>query len=144
MTGGYVLLARLPKRQTVKAGRLPARSLSGGYYAYAGSALNGIPARVRRHLSLAKKIHWHIDYLLQKATVTDIITGETGKRIECAIARSIGARFESIPGFGASDCGCPSHLFFSPESEELKSVIISAFEENGLTPEIKPPEDYRK
>ncbi|MEE8318148.1 MAG: DUF123 domain-containing protein, partial [Dehalococcoidales bacterium] len=71
MTGGYVLLARLPKRQDVKAGCLPARSFPGGYYAYAGSALNGIPARVRRHLSPAKKIHWHIDYLLQKATVTD-------------------------------------------------------------------------
>jgi Uri superfamily endonuclease len=143
VTGGYVLLARLPERQTVKAGRLPARSFSGGYYAYAGSALNGIPARVRRHLSPAKKIHWHIDYLLQKATVTDIITGETKDRVECAIARSIGARFESIPGFGSSDCGCSSHLFFSPEPEELKSVIISAFKENGLAPEKKPPGDYR-
>ncbi len=143
MTGGYVLLARLSKRQTVKAGRLPARSFPGGYYAYVGSALNGIPARLRRHLSPAKKIHWHIDYLLQKATVTDIIIGETGDRVECAIARSIGARFESIPGFGAGDCGCPSHLFFSPEPEELKSVIISAFEKNGLTPIITSPEDYR-
>ena len=143
MTGGYVLLARLAKRQTVKAGRLPALSFSSGYYAYVGSALNGIPARLRRHLSPAKKIHWHIDYLLQKATVTDIIIGETRDRVECAIARLIGARFESIPGFGASDCRCPSHLFFSPEHEELKSVIISAFKENGLTPEVKSPGDYR-
>ncbi len=142
MTGGYVLLVRMAKTQTVKAGRLPALSFRGGYYAYAGSALNGIPARLRRHLSPAKKIHWHIDYLLQKATVTDIIIGETRDRVECAIAGSIGSRFESIPGFGASDCGCPSHLFFSPEREELKSVAISAFEENGLTPEIKSPGDY--
>lgn len=143
MTGGYVLLSRLAKTQTVKAGRLPALSFSSGYYAYVGSALNGIPARLRRHLSPAKKIHWHIDYLLQKAIVTDIIIGETGERVECAIAGAIGSRCRSIPGFGASDCRCPSHLFFSPEYEELKSVIISAFEENGLTPEIKSPGDYR-
>lgn len=143
MTGGYVLLARLAKRRTVKAGRLPALSFSGGYYAYVGSALNGIPARLRRHLNPAKKIRWHIDYLLQKAIVTDIIIGETRDRVECAIAGAIGSRFESIPGFGASDCGCHSHLFFSPEHEELKSVVISAFKENGLTPEIKSPGDYR-
>ncbi|MEE8318319.1 MAG: GIY-YIG nuclease family protein, partial [Dehalococcoidales bacterium] len=98
MTGGYVLLARMAKRQTIKAGRLPALSFCGGYYAYAGSALNGIPARLRRHFNPAKKIHWHIDYLLQKATVTDMIIGETGDRVECAIAGAIGSWFKSIPG----------------------------------------------
>jgi Uri superfamily endonuclease len=143
VNGGYALLARLPGTQTVKAGRLPVLSFPGGYYAYVGSALNGIPARLRRHLSPTKKLHWHIDYLLQKAVVTDIVSGETAERVECAIARAIGARCESIPGFGSSDCRCRSHLFFSPEHKELKSAIISAFENNGLTPIITSPEDYR-
>ena len=143
MNGGYVILASLPGTQTVKAGRLPVLSFPGGYYAYVGSARNGIPARLRRHLSPAKKIHWHIDYLLQKAIVTDIVIGETAERVECAIAETIGSRCVSIPGFGSSDCRCHSHLFFSPEHGEMKSAIISAFQENGLTPEVTSPEDYR-
>jgi Uri superfamily endonuclease len=138
-----VLLTRLPGTRTIKAGKLPALSFPVGYYAYTGSARNGIQSRLRRHLSPTKKLHWHIDYLLQKAVVTDIIIGETIDRVECAIARAIGSRCESIPGFGSSDCRCGSHLFFSPERGKLKSAIISAFEENGLTPVTTSPEGYR-
>ncbi len=79
----------------------------------------------------------------QKPTVTELSIGDTGDRVGCAIAGALGSCCRPIPGFGASDCRCHSHLFFRPEHEELKSVVISAFKENGLTPEIKSPGDYR-
>ncbi len=143
MKGCYALLVRLAGAKAIRAGNLPARTFPAGFYAYVGSARSGIPARVRRHLRADKKRHWHIDYLLPEVSVSEIFSGETGERLECAIAGEISSRCDSIPGFGASDCRCGSHLFFCPDGGELKSAIISAFESRGLTLEAALPEDYR-
>lgn len=137
-----MLLVRLAGATTITAGRRPARAFPAGFYAYVGSARNGISARVRRHLRDDKKRHWHIDYLLQTASVCEILGGETGERLECDIAGEIGSRCESIPGFGASDCQCRSHLFFSPDYGELKAAVTAAVGSRGLSPEISVPEDY--
>ena len=112
--GSYVLLIRLPEDETVPTGRLGPVHFSHGYYAYTGSALGGLQPRLDRHLRTEKKLHWHIDYLLEKARIEEIVTCHTSERMECTIARSLGERFELIPGFGSSDCRCRSHLFFSP------------------------------
>jgi len=132
----YVILIRLPKARTITIGSLREVHFPRGHYAYVGSALGGLEARLSRHLKPNKKLHWHIDYLLQKALVTDIITGEADGRLECAISRALGTQFDSISGFGSSDCPCPSHLFFAAEGRQLKSAVVKAFELLEIPPRL--------
>lgn len=125
MKGSYVLLINLPEAQTITIAKAEVHFPRGGY-AYVGSARNGIKSRLSRHLKKDKKPHWHIDYLLQKASVTDIIISETKDSVECAIAQIISSQFDSIPGFGSSDCHCHSHLFFASGEQPMKTVIVAA------------------
>ncbi len=135
MKGIYALIMHLPHPRKISIGssRSPVR-FSGGYYAYVGSAFGGISARVNRHLGNVKKRHWHIDYLLEEAPVTEVIIGETETRAECAVARALDAQFKSVPGFGASDCRCSSHLFTAPDDERLTTAAWQAFESAGIKP----------
>jgi len=71
--GSYVLIAKLPEPEIITIGKLTDAYFPSGYYAYVGSALGGVKARISRHLSQSKKQHWHIDYPLPKAAVTDIM-----------------------------------------------------------------------
>ena len=125
MKGSYVILIRLPEEQTITIGRLPARRFPSGCYAYVGSAMGGFKARISRHLKSNKKLHWHIDYLLERGHITSIILYETNIRAECAIAQALSLQFDSVPGFGCSDCKCHSHLFFAAEEGQMKSTIIA-------------------
>jgi Uri superfamily endonuclease len=50
MKGSYILLLELTKSQNITVGRLGILLFLKGVYAYVGSALNGIEARVKRHL----------------------------------------------------------------------------------------------
>ena len=94
--------------------------------------MGGFASRLRRHLRHEKKVHWHIDYLLQKASVLDIIAAETEHRLECTIAQALAGQFESVPDFGSSDCCCRSHLFFVAEEWQTKSAIEAAMESLSL------------
>ena len=114
--GSYVLLLHLPKTQQITIGKKGLVTFKKGYYAYVGSALNGLDQRLRRHLSHQKKIHWHIDYFLEHAHISDIYTRENSRREECDIAASFDQKFGCIHEFGASDCACASHLFFGDEA----------------------------
>jgi len=125
--GSYVLLIQLPEEQTITIGSLQARYFPGGYYAYVCSAMGGFEARIRRHLRSNKKRHWHIDYLLEKASITGVILCETNDRAECTIAQTLDHQFESVPGFGCSDCKCRSHLFFANEASQLVMVIVRIY-----------------
>ena len=136
MKGSYTLLIRLPEAQTMTIGSLSDVYFPQGYYAYVGSALGGIKARLGRHLNQSKRLHWHIDYLLQKASITAIIIGESEGRAECAIARALSAQFDSIPSFGSSDCGCSSHLFFAAEGRRVRSTIMTTFELLAIPPKL--------
>ena len=101
MKGSYTLLIQLPEEQTITTGRLKATYFPRGYYAYVGSAMGGFKSRLNRHLKSNKKPHWHIDYLLEKASISEIILCETKDRAECAIAQALSCQFDSIPGFGS-------------------------------------------
>ena len=90
--------------------------------------------RLGRHLRAEKKFHWHIDYLLQKARIEEIITCEAEERTECAIVDALSERFESVPGFGASDCRCRSHLFYS--NTGMTKLVMSAMEKLSLRPAL--------
>jgi len=136
MKGSYVLLIQLPEAHTITIGSLKAIHFPGGYYAYVGSAMGGVKSRLSHHLKRSKKPRWHIDYLLQKAPITGIITCETEDRVECTIAQALKAKFDSIPGFGSSDCNCPSHLFFATEESKLKSTIMAILDSLGTQPRL--------
>jgi len=114
--GAYHLVLYLPEEQTLRVGSLGEIAFRGGYYVYTGSAIRGIDARVRRHLSNRKRQHWHIDYLLDAAAVVRTICVPSKEREECArnanVAKLPGA--QPMNGFGSSDCRCASHLFYFP------------------------------
>ena len=133
--GSYVLMMSLPEERTITVGSLGTVRFPHGHYAYVGSALGGFRSRLNRHLRADKKPHWHIDYLLEKAVLDAIITGESLERTECTITLALAGQFDSIPGFGASDCHCLSHLFSG--TDDMIPAALSAFEEAGLEPGLK-------
>jgi Uri superfamily endonuclease len=124
--GSYVLLIRLDDESVISVGNQGRITFLPGYYAYAGSAMNGLRHRLSRHINSEKKKHWHIDYLLERAAIIDIAVHETDSKSECAIAGALGSEFDIVPGFGCSDCRCPSHLFYSSKQRRLRAGIESA------------------
>jgi Uri superfamily endonuclease len=88
--------------------------------------MRGLIPRIKRHLARDKKAKWHIDYLRQEAAVSGVIVCESKVRTECAIARALALQLREIPGFGASDCKCPSHLFFTTDENQIRSTTLAA------------------
>ncbi len=114
--GSYVLVLWLDGPRQITVGRLGSFQLEPGYYLYSGSALGpgGLRARVGRHLRSGRKPHWHIDALTAVAHITEIWINQGVERLECTWAQTLAALpgiTPPIPGFGASDCGCRTHLF---------------------------------
>ncbi|MBI3931051.1 MAG: GIY-YIG nuclease family protein [Chloroflexi bacterium] len=136
MVGSYVLFVKVPEKQIITIGRLKAVHFPGGYYAYVGSAMGGFKARLNRHLKGDKKLHWHIDYLLQKAAITSIILCQSEDRLECTIAQALSRQFDSIPSFGCSDCQCHSHLFFATDEKPIMSGVMSNINRLGIKPRL--------
>ncbi|MBI4344820.1 MAG: GIY-YIG nuclease family protein [Euryarchaeota archaeon] len=130
MDGGgiYCLLLKLREDIELPVGALGLCSFPRGYYVYTGSALRGLGARIGRHLRPDKKHHWHVDYLLRAARVTEVFVLETGERRECELNLLVmglpGARV-AVDSFGSSDCGCRSHLFhFSLNPEVALEALV--------------------
>lgn len=126
--GTYILLIELSRRRRIGFGRREPAAFEPGWYAYVGSALGGLEARIARHLrpATAKRAHWHIDALLGGGgKVREVYVKRSAARAECASARVLGAEFTAVEGFGASDCGCRSHLFFSPQRKPMVALLAS-------------------
>ena len=139
MNGGvYNLIIKLSKSKEIRIGRLGTFIFPRGFYVYTGSAQNGLGKRIDRHFSNWKKLHWHIDYLLNKARVETIIYAETSEKKECWVAQALSYRLLSIPGFGCSDCRCFSHLFFSQDLEALNQCIFESFKQVKLASKVLP------
>jgi Uri superfamily endonuclease len=119
MKGIYALLMKVSNDSMISIGKLGELKFKAGHYIYIGSAQNGLEARINRHVREQKKLFWHIDYLLQSAQITDIYYNERKKEEECSLANNFSKELIAINGFGASDCNCISHLFFSPEHEKI-------------------------
>lgn len=109
----YVLLLYLPAKRRVRIGRLGYIVFEKGVYFYVGSGGRSPLKRIARHIRSVKRKHWHIDYLTVKSRVIGAFVLESNISLECTLARELGKRFMPIPGFGASDCRCGSHLFFA-------------------------------
>lgn len=97
----------------IKVGALGIVEFRKGTYCYVGSAMNGLDRRIKRHLSDNKKIRWHIDYLTKECSGMEAY--EAAPNIsECGLGETVreNGGTDSIKGFGCSDCGCATHLFF--------------------------------
>jgi Uri superfamily endonuclease len=111
--GSYVLYIKTEKPLSFS---LKGRdvTLGPGKFLYCGSAMGpgGLEARVGRHLSKQKKMHWHVDHLTLGGDV--IRVGIAEYLTECQLAQKaldLGDNFAPLPGFGSSDCrDCSSHL----------------------------------
>ncbi|MCK4723194.1 MAG: GIY-YIG nuclease family protein [Dehalococcoidia bacterium] len=102
---------------TIVVGKLGEFAFPTGYYIYVGSARGGLFQRVRRHLREDKRLRWHIDYLLEHAKVVEVWYVLGDERRECLWASTTKEMPQAqiiIPGFGSSDCRCPSHLIYLP------------------------------
>lgn len=113
--GAYLLVLRLDRARKIEVGSLGSITFEPGYYVYVGSAMQNLTARIERHLRRRKTVQWHIDYLRAAADVVKALPIRTSQRIEQSLARTLGGVLRSGPaGFGASDSGEATHLFFSP------------------------------
>jgi len=110
----YLLLLCITKPIRVSVGSLGEVALGPGTYGYVGSALRGLPNRLRRHCSKGKRIKWHIDYLTARDDV--LVYGALVPRStawdEESLAEELSKVAEpSVRGFGSSDVRSYTHLF---------------------------------
>ncbi len=110
--GSYLLVIDLAEEKRIEVGRLGPILFVEGTYVYAGSAKNGLFPRLKRHFSEEKKIHWHIDYLLEESRPLYALAFEDLTTTECALGQFVSQFPGSRPinDFGCSDCKCQTHL----------------------------------
>ena len=115
--GTYALILSCGTNACIQVGRLGMMQLQHGYYVYVGSPLGpgGLRARIAHHQKLATRPHWHIDYLRAHTRLQSVWLNYDVRRHEHEWSRALRTVKEAtIPflGFGASDCSCPSHLYY--------------------------------
>ena len=114
--GTYILILEASAKRRIPVGALGTLALEPGFYAYIGSALGsgGLRGRLAHHRGRSRSPHWHIDYVRRHTALREIWFSAGALRREhrwgAVLARSGGAIIP-LAGFGASDCGCRSHLF---------------------------------
>ncbi|MHC4079743.1 MAG: GIY-YIG nuclease family protein [Planctomycetota bacterium] len=117
LPGTYALLLHCRRPARLRVGRLGVLRTLPGFYVYVGSALGpgGVEARVRRHERPSARPHWHIDYLRARADLVEVWHSYDARRREhqwASIVPELQGASMPLRGFGSSDCGCASHLFF--------------------------------
>ena len=92
--------------------------------------MNSLTARIKRHLSDEKKLHWHIDYLLksENCDVIEVIYNISTEKIECNLSQLISQKSEGIANFRCSDCQCKSHLYYFKNRNEAIECVKSTYD----------------
>jgi len=130
--GTYALVIWLDEAQEISIGRLGSFTFPRGCYVYVGSALGpgGLASRLSRHLRRGKRLRWHVDYLLERAEVVQIVMHCTTERLECQWVRGLlsdAPKSVIVPRFGSSDCDCPAHLLWlGPDMRTLDNAVPGA------------------
>jgi Uri superfamily endonuclease len=140
MQGVYILIIYKSKDSKLEIGKLGRFTFLKGTYFYVGSALGksiSIENRLKRHFSNNKKIHWHIDYLLNDSDtkILKAYYGKTDIKLECDLLQALHNSSDKlsilINHFGSSDCknNCGSHLLYShkPWDNQIFSEIKGSF-----------------
>ncbi|MBI5458408.1 DUF123 domain-containing protein [Methanobacterium sp.] len=141
LKGTYCLLINLNKNQSIEIGKKGEIQFKKGCHVYVGSALNSLEGRIKRHLRQNKKMHWHVDYLLDSphTQVTEVFYSDDGDKHECELAAQIALKGAEIKGFGCSDCNCPAHLFYFQNESQATLNCLEGFKKLKL--EVKALED---
>ena len=117
LPGTYTLVLESAEEKFLNIGKLGTLILKPGFYVYVGSAFGpgGLKARINHHIHYSDRPHWHLDYLRPAVSVWEIWYTYDQVRREhqwAEIHAQTRRAHTPLPGFGASDCRCPSHLFF--------------------------------
>ncbi|MBW2988003.1 GIY-YIG nuclease family protein [Candidatus Woesearchaeota archaeon] len=127
LCGAYLLIINIKAVVKGEIGKLGWIDFKPGWYVYVGSAMGGLEARVKRHLSSKKRKHWHIDYLLglgSKVRVEQVVIVTSTKKIECELSKLVaGLATFSVARFGSSDCKCGSHLYYFPNEQSIRGLL---------------------
>jgi Uri superfamily endonuclease len=123
-SGTYVLVFRSAVHRRLKIGRLGTLVLEPGTCLYVGSAFGpgGLRARTARHRTKNTVKRWHIDYLKPWVRLVEIWFTEDSVHREHEWANWFGSNqglHTPLPGFGSSDCRCPSHLFHAAKAPDF-------------------------
>ncbi len=118
MKAVYLLFARAEEQKTVEVGAQGEKTFEEGIYIYVGSAMNSVESRLERQFSQDKNNHWHVDYLTSEVKAFDYFILPETSEYECVMAEILSEKYDSVDGFGSSDCNCNSHLFHVPEAGE--------------------------
>ncbi|WP_297536182.1 DUF123 domain-containing protein [Thermococcus sp.] len=138
MKGSYFLVIKLDGEKTVRTKGRSFR-LKPGYYVYVGSAMNSLEKRVARHFRREKRLHWHIDYLLQKAELLRAYLIPSDVKLEEELSHEVSKFGEPVPGFGAGDVKVSTNLYrFEDEPDEVLRGILEGL---GLGWKIVKSED---
>lgn len=126
--GSYILVLYLPKSKKIVVGKWGLIKFPSGYYLYVGSAggPGGLISRLNRHLTSQGKKYWHIDYLKTYCKPYAVIYQAGKKSRECAWSKIFSEHDKFLVpclGFGASDCKCRSHLFYTEKHRDLQQSI---------------------
>jgi len=125
-SGSYIVILRLREDSTIPIGGLGEIRFRKGYYLYVGSARKNLSSRLERHRRMRKRLFWHVDFLRAVAEFHFAVPIRTQDILECAIARAVSEIAEwEIPGFGSSDCLCPSHLYGMAKDPLQSAAFIS-------------------
>jgi sugar fermentation stimulation protein A len=127
-SGSYLIVLHSVQERKVEVGSLGRIIFRKGYYVYVGSGLQGLEARAARHGRTRKKKFWHIDHVspsFLRPVKTYLI--RRPDRIESDLAERI-SLFASgeTEGFGATDSGDRSHLFYFENPPFRNHRFISA------------------
>lgn len=141
LPGTYVLVCYARKAKLVRAGRMGRLAVGRGYYFYVGSALGpgGLRARLAHHMRPALKPHWHIDYLRTVAALRQIwfcYGEERREHFWASVLHNVPGGAVPFPGFGSSDCGCESHLYFFGKRLKRSDFYSALYESDSLHPPI--------
>lgn len=123
--GSYMILLEVKSKKKINIGKMGEIVFEPAYYIYTGSAMANLEKRIKRHRSLRKKLHWHIDYLRQEGDLLADFPVRSSKDLECEIADKVSEISDFIiPDFGSSDCKCNSHLSGFKENPLDKKEFI--------------------
>ncbi|MFQ5923303.1 MAG: DUF123 domain-containing protein [Anaerolineales bacterium] len=125
-SGTYALLLRCSGPRRLDIGCLGTLIARQGVYVYIGSAFGpgGLSARVGHHRKVSARPRWHVDYLrsvteLQRCWYTS--DPQCREHEWAAVLRELPGASIPVPGFGSSDCSCPSHLFYFPSTPSVRT-----------------------
>jgi Uri superfamily endonuclease len=123
LSGTYALILHASSATSIRAGALGQLAVEPGWYLYVGSAFGpgGLRGRMMHHLN-NRPARWHIDALKTVAPIQDMWYCTVPVLLEHIWAQACLANPNlHLPwkGFGASDCRCSAHLFYSVDRPTL-------------------------